>query len=106
MPHVKKNDTVVVLSGKDKDKRGKVLGVEPKRNKVLVDGVNVVHRHTKPRPPRFPQGGIIEKTMPIDLSNVMLVCPKCDKPTRISIKVDTAGRRTRVCKHCNEFITD
>ncbi len=76
MPHVKKDDTVVVLAGKDKDKRGKVLGVEPKRNKVLVDGVNVVRRHTKPRPPRFPQGGILEKTMPIDLSNVMLVCPQ------------------------------
>lgn len=106
MPHVKKDDTVVVLAGKDKDKRGKVLGVEPKRNKVLVDGVNVVRRHTKPRPPRFPQGGIIEKTMPIDLSNVMLVCPKCDKPTRIASKVDAEGKRARVCKHCNELITD
>lgn len=106
MPHVKKNDTVVVLSGKDKDKRGKVLGVEPKRNKVLVDGVNVVRRHTKPRPPRFPQGGIIEKTMPIDLSNVMLVCPKCDKPTRIASKVNAEGKRSRVCKHCNELISD
>ncbi len=106
MPHVKKNDTVVILSGKDKEKRGKVLGVEPKRNKVLVDGVNVVRRHTKPRPPRFPQGGIIEKTMPIDLSNVMLVCPKCDKPTRIASKVDAEGKRLRVCKRCNELISD
>ncbi len=104
MPHVKKDDTVVVLAGKDKDKRGKVLGVEPKRNKVLVDGVNVVRRHTKPRPPRFPQGGIIEKTLPIDLSNVMLVCPKCDKPTRIAAKVNDDGSRSRACKHCNEII--
>lgn len=104
MPHVKKDDTVVVLSGKDKDRRGKVLGVEPKRNKVLVDGVNVVRRHTKPRPPRFPQGGIIEKTLPIDLSNVMLVCPKCDKPTRPSAKVSEDGTRSRSCKHCNEQI--
>ena len=104
MPHVKKNDTVVVLSGKDKNKRGKVLGVEPKRNKVLVDGVNVVRRHTKPRPPRLPQGGIIEKTLPIDLSNVMLVCPKCDKPTRIAAKVNADGTRSRACKHCNEII--
>jgi len=104
MPHVKKDDTVVVLAGKDKDKRGKVLGVEPKRNKVLVDGVNVVRRHTKPRPPRFPQGGIIEKTLPIDLSNVMLVCPKCNKPTRVAAKVSADGQRSRACKHCNEVI--
>ncbi len=104
MPHVKKDDTVVVLAGKDKDKRGKVLGVEPKRNKVLVDGVNVVRRHTKPRPPRFPQGGIIEKTLPIDLSNVMLVCPKCNKPTRVASKVSADGQRSRACKHCNEVI--
>ena len=104
MPHVKKDDTVVILSGKDKDRRGKVLGVEPKRNKVLVDGVNVVRRHTKPRPPRFPQGGIIEKTLPIDLSNVMLVCPKCDKPTRYSAKVNQDGTRSRACKHCSELI--
>ena len=104
MPHVKKDDTVVVLSGKDKDKRGKVLGVEPKRNKVLVDGVNVVRRHTKPRPPRFPQGGIIEKTMPIDLSNVMLVCPKCSKPTRVAAKVNADGTRSRACKRCQETI--
>lgn len=104
MPHVKKDDTVVVLAGKDKDKRGKVLGVEPKRNKVLVDGVNVVRRHTKPRPPRFPQGGIIEKTLPIDLSNVMLVCPKCNKPTRVAATVSADGQRSRACKHCNEVI--
>ena len=104
MPHVKKDDTVVVLAGKDKDKRGKVLGVEPQRGKVLVDGVNVVRRHTKPRPPKFPQGGIIEKTLPIDLSNVMLVCPKCNKPTRAANKLQTDGSKIRACRHCNEQI--
>lgn len=104
MPHVKKDDTVVVLAGKDKDKRGKVLGVEPKRNKVLVDGVNVVRRHTKPRPPKFPQGGIIEKTLPIDLSNVMLVCPKCNKPTRAQNKLQSDGTKIRACRSCSEQI--
>ena len=104
MPHVKKDDTVVVLSGKDKDKRGKVLGVEPKRGKVLVDGVNVVRRHTKPRPPRFPQGGIIEKTLPIDLSNVMLVCPECGKPSRTGHKFLDDGSKVRVCKKCSANI--
>lgn len=104
MPHVKKDDTVVVLAGKDKDKRGKVLGVEPKRKKVLVDGVNVVRRHTKPRPPKFPQGGIIEKTLPIDLSNVMLICPKCNKPTRAVAKLQTDGSKIRACRSCNEQI--
>ena len=73
--HVRKNDTVVVLSGKDKDKKGKVLEVLPQKGKVLVDGVNIAKRHTKPRPGQT-QGGILEKALPLNASKVQLICPK------------------------------
>lgn len=105
--HVKKDDTVVVLTGKDRGKKGKILEVQPEKQKVLVDGVNVVKRHTKPRPPRFPQGGIIEKSMAVSASNVMLVCPRCSRPTRQAHKaVQEEGqtRYVRVCKKCGEEI--
>ena len=105
--HVRKNDLVVVLSGKDKDKKGKVLEVLPQKGKVLVDGVNVAKRHTKPRPPAIPTGGILEKALPINASKVQLVCNKCNKPTRIAKKAVQEGNKThyvRVCKHCNEEI--
>lgn len=105
--HVKKNDNVVVLTGKDAGKKGKVLEVLGSKNQVLVDGVNVVKKHTKPRPPRFPQGGIVEKSMPLDASNVQLVCPRCNKPTRGAHKAHEEGGKTgfvRVCKKCGEEI--
>ena len=105
--HVRKDDTVVVLAGKDRGKKGKVLSVQPEKHKVLVDGVNVVKRHTKPRPPRFPQGGILEKSMAIDASNVMLVCPRCSRPTRRARKLKQEAGDTinvRVCKKCGEEI--
>jgi large subunit ribosomal protein L24 len=102
--HVKKNDNVVVLAGKD---RGKVLEVNPEKNTVLVDGVNTVKRHQKPRPPKFPQGGIVEKTMPLNASNVQLVCPRCSRPTRTGHKAHEENGVTsyvRVCKKCGEEI--
>ncbi|NDD27177.1 MAG: 50S ribosomal protein L24 [Proteobacteria bacterium] len=104
--HVKKNDNVVVVAGKDRGKKGKVLEVLPEKNRVLVEGVNLVKRHTKPRPPRFPQGGIIEKSLPIDASNVQLVCPRCNKPTRVGHKAAAAevGGFVRACKKCGEEI--
>lgn len=102
--HVKKNDNVVVLAGKDRGKKGKVLEVIPEKNRVLVEGVNTVKRHTKPRPPRMPQGGIIEKSMPIEASNVQLVCPRCNKPTRSGSKASGEGVVVRACKKCGEEI--
>lgn len=102
--HVKKNDTVVVLSGKDRGKKGKVLKVLPGDMKVLVEGINISKRHTRPRPPKIPQGGILEKTQPLPSSNVQLVCPKCSKPTRIAHKESSEGKNERVCKHCGEVI--
>jgi large subunit ribosomal protein L24 len=101
--HVKSGDKVVVLSGKDKGKQGKILTVFPKESRVIVEGVNIVKRHTKPNR-QNQQGGIIEKEAPINSSNVMLVCPRCNKPTRIAKKFLQDGQKVRQCKKCNEVI--
>ncbi|HEY8529624.1 MAG TPA: 50S ribosomal protein L24 [Paenibacillaceae bacterium] len=95
--HVKKNDTVIVISGKDKGKKGRVLAAYPRENRVLVEGVNMIKRHTRPNP-KNPQGGIIEREAPIHASNVMLVDPKTGLPTRIGYKVLENGRKVRIAK--------
>ena len=101
--HVKKGDTVVVLSGKDKGKKGKIIEALPKKAKVVVEGVNKVKRHTKPTQ-QMPQGGILVKEAPLHSAKVMLVCPSCDKPTRIKKTALTTGSMARTCKHCGEII--
>ena len=100
--NVKKNDTVVVLSGKDKGKRGKVLSVDPKTRKVVVEKINMASRHQKPRK-QGEEGGIIQKEIPLYASKVMTVCPKCSKPTRVAHKIES-GKKVRVCKHCGAEI--
>jgi large subunit ribosomal protein L24 len=100
---IKKGDTVIVLSGKDKGKKGAVLEAMPESRKVVVEKVNVVSRHTKPRQ-QGEQGGIIKKEAPIYACKVMRVCPKCDKPTRPASKVGKDGKRVRVCKKCGAEI--
>ena len=100
---IKKGDTVIVLSGKDKGKKGAVLEAMPESRKVVVEKVNVVSRHTKPRQ-QGEQGGIIKKEAPIYACKVMRVCPKCDKPTRTASKVGKDGKRVRVCKKCGAEI--
>ena len=100
--NVKKNDTVVVLSGKDKGKKGKVLSVDPQSRKVVVEKVNVASRHQKPRK-QGEEGGILQKETPIYASKVMTVCPKCNKPTRMAHKVE-GDKKVRVCKHCGAEI--
>jgi large subunit ribosomal protein L24 len=99
--HVKKGDTVLVLSGKDKGKKGKIIAVVPDDRKVIVDGVNVVSMHKKPRK-QGDVGGIIKKEAPLYASKVINVCPKCSKPTRLSHKILPNGEKVRVCKHCGE----
>jgi large subunit ribosomal protein L24 len=101
---VKRDDTVLVLRGKDGGNRGKVLRVLPAEGKVLVEGINVVKRHTRGNPGAGRQGGIVSKEMPLDMSKVMPVCPSCDKPTRISIKVLDDGTKARVCKRCSAMM--
>jgi len=108
--NVKKGDTVVVISGKDKGKKGKIMVAQPDDERVIVQGTAMVPRHVKPRKQGQP-GGRIEKEGPIHASNVMLVCPKCDKPTRIAHKlkeVEISGEKkqksVRVCKKCGKVI--
>lgn len=99
--HVKKDDTVIVISGKDKGKTGQVLKVAPKKGKVIVQGVNIVKKHQKPNRANA-QGGIIEKEGAIYSSKVMLYCTKCKNATRISSKILEDGTKVRVCKKCGE----
>lgn len=100
--HVKKGDTVKILSGKDKGKQGKIIQAFPKNAKVIVEDVNKVKRHTKPSL-KAPQGGIIAKEMPLNVSKVQLICPACNKPTRIAHK-SVDGKNLRICKHCGEVV--
>ena len=100
---IKKDDLVVVLSGKDKGKQGKVLTVLPSESKVIVEGVNVVTKHKKP-PSQTDQGGIVKKEAPIYACKVQRVCPKCNKPTRPAHKLLADGKKVRVCKKCGAEI--
>lgn len=97
--HVKRGDTVVVLSGKDKSKRGKVLSASPKKGTVIVEGVAVTAHHMKPRK-QGDAGGIVNKETPIRAAKVMRVCPKCNQPTRVAHKIGADGKKTAVCKKC------
>ena len=97
--NIKKNDTVIVLSGKDKGKKGKVQRTLPESGKVLVEGINMATCHVKPRK-QGDQGGIIRRESPIYACKVMRVCPKCDKPTRAAYKLTDDGKKVRVCKLC------
>lgn len=101
--HVKKGDSVVVLSGKDKGKKGKILTVIPKEGKVIVEGVAMATKHKKPRK-QGDVGGIIHQETAVDASNVMHICNKCSRPTRIGRNVIADGSIVRVCKHCGEEI--
>lgn len=96
---IKKQDQVLVISGKDKGKSGTVLRVIPKMGKIVVDKINIQKRHTKPRS-EGQKGEIIEKSLPIDASNVKIVCPKCSKPVRIGMKMLEDGGKVRFCKKC------
>jgi large subunit ribosomal protein L24 len=101
---LKKNDTVKVIAGKDKGKTGRVLSVDRNKGRVLVEGVQMVKRHTRPNPSKQIKGGIAERESPIAVSNLMVVCPTCG-PSRIGHKVEAAGgkaRRSRVCRKCGE----
>ena len=101
--HVKKDDQVIVISGKDKGTTGKVLKTEPATGRVYVEGVNIIKKHQKART-QAEVGGIIEREGSVDASNVMIVCPKCGKATRVSAVVNADGSKNRVCKKCGAEI--
>ena len=102
-----KNDNVTILSGKYKGSTGKVLKVFTKDSRVIVEGVNIIKRHTKPSQ-KNQQGGIVEKEAPINVSNAMIICGKCNKPTRVGYKILEDGAKVRVCKNqeCGEIISN
>ena len=99
---IKKDDFVYIIAGKDRGRRGKVLRVIPKKNRVIVEGINIVKKHQ--RPTQTTQGGIIEKPAPIHVSNVMLICPKCGKPTRVGFTFLEDETKVRKRKKCGEII--
>lgn len=101
--HVKKGDTVVILSGDDRGKKGKVLEVSPKEGKVIVEGLNMVKKHVKPRKMGDP-GGIIEAEGAMYASKVMVICPHCNKPTRVGHQKAGEENKVRVCKRCNDVL--
>jgi len=101
--HIKKDDKVKVIAGKDNGKIGKVIKVDHKKQRVLVENINMAKRHTRPSAQNR-QGGIIESEAPVPLSNVMLMCNKCVKPIRIKMQRLDDGKKVRVCRKCNEQI--
>lgn len=100
---IRKNDSVMVISGKERGKTGKVLRVNPKEDAVIIERVNVIKRHTKPRGPQQ-AGGIVEKEASLPASNIMIMCDKCNAPVRIGRKVLADGNKVRICRRCGEAL--
>ena len=101
--HIRKNDIVKVISGKEKGKIGRVLKVNLDNRRVTVEKINMVKRHAKPGQ-KNPQGGILEKEAPLAYSNILVMCDKCNKPTRIAMRFDAEGTKSRACKRCGDTI--
>jgi large subunit ribosomal protein L24 len=101
---IRRNDSVQVITGKDRGKKGRVLRVIADKNRLVVEGINFVKRHTRPNPGRGVKGGILEKEAPLHASNVQLVCPECSAPTRIGHKVLEDGRKVRICRKCEGVV--
>jgi len=101
---IRKNDNVVVTTGKDRGKRGRVLRVVPDKNRLIVEGVNIIKRHTKANPQRNIKGGLVEREAPLHASNVQLLCPECGKPTRLGKRILGDGRKVRICRKCEGVV--
>ena len=101
---VRKNDNVVVMAGRDRGKRGRVLKVFPDRNRVVIEGVNFIKRHTRPNPRANVKGGIVEREASVHASNVQIVCPECGMPTRLGRQLLGDGRKVRICRKCDGVV--
>lgn len=101
---IRRNDNVIVITGKDRGKRGRVLKMLPARNRVVVEGVNFVKRHTRPNPSRNIKGGVVEREGTLHASNLQLVCPECAAPTRIGWQLLGDGRKVRICRKCEGVV--
>ena len=99
--HVKKNDTVVVLAGKDKGSKGRVLSVNAQGGKAIVEGIAEIKRHTRPNPQKNIKGGVVTRESPVQVSNLMVVCIECGKPTRIGHRLLEDGSKVRACRKCD-----
>src|SRR2546430_4962821 len=108
MPRVatplRKNDNVLVITGKDRGKKGRILKVLPEKNRLIVEGINLIKRHTRPNPQKNIKGGIVEREASLHASNVQLVCPECNKMTRIGRKILNDGRKVRICRKCDGVV--
>lgn len=104
--HVKRNDTVYILAGKDRGKTGKVLKVLTSDSRAIVEGLHMVQKHTRANPQRNVKGGILPKESPVHLSNLMVVCKRCNKHARVGFSHMPDGRKVRVCKNCNELLDE
>lgn len=101
--HILREDTVLILTGKDRGKKGRVIRLFPKMEKALVEKINMVKHHTRPNQ-QLPQGGIMEKESPIHISNLKVICTKCGKATRVAHKILASGQKVRMCKKCREIL--
>ena len=101
---IRRNDNVVVTTGKDRGKRGRVLKVLRAKNRLVVEGVNFINRHTKPNPQKNIKGGVMKREAPLHASNVQLVCPECGAQTRIGHKLLGDGRKVRICRKCQGVV--
>ena len=101
---VRRNDTVIVIAGKNRGKRGRVLKLLPERNRVVVEGVNLIKRHTRPNPSRNIKGGVVEREASLHASNLQLVCPECGAQTRVGRRLLGDGRKVRICRKCEGVV--
>jgi large subunit ribosomal protein L24 len=101
---IRKNDNVQVTTGKDRGKKGRVIRVLPEKNRLIVEGVNLIKRHTRPNPAKNIKGGVVQREASLHASNVQLVCPECGAPTRVGKKVLDDGRKVRICRKCEGVV--
>ena len=101
---LRKNDNVIVITGRDRGKRGRVLRVIPAKGRVVVEGVSFIKRHTRPNPQKNVKGGIVERESPLSVANVQLVCPECSNPTRVGRQRLDDGRHVRICRKCKGVV--
>jgi large subunit ribosomal protein L24 len=101
---IRKNDNVQVTTGKDRGKKGRVIRVLPEKNRLIVEGVNLIKRHTRPNPAKNIKGGVVQREASLHASNVQLVCPECGASTRVGKKVLDDGRKVRICRKCEGVV--
>ena len=101
---IRRNDTVIVTTGKDRGKKGRVIKVVTEKNRLIVEGVNLIKRHTRPNPAKNVKGGIVSREASLHASNVQLVCPECSKMTRVGHRILNDGRKVRICRKCEGVV--